>query len=96
MGLTPVSTPYAQEISRICVEWNAEVDRIYARRVGPPLARARSLDYSTRLWDRDVMSVPQAASLEIFTSCGVRAIPKATTLSTDIPAWATRSPVDWA
>ena len=39
LGSHRVSTPYAQEISHICAEWNAEVDRIYARRVGPPLSQ---------------------------------------------------------
>ena len=39
LGSHRVSPAYAQEISRLRVEWNAEVDRIYARRVGPPLSQ---------------------------------------------------------
>jgi 3D-(3,5/4)-trihydroxycyclohexane-1,2-dione acylhydrolase (decyclizing) len=39
LGSHRVSPPYVHEISRLRVEWNAEVDRIYARRVGPPLSQ---------------------------------------------------------
>jgi len=34
-----VSCEYASEIARVRSEWNAEVDRIYGRRVGPPLSQ---------------------------------------------------------
>jgi 3D-(3,5/4)-trihydroxycyclohexane-1,2-dione acylhydrolase (decyclizing) len=34
-----VGKPYADEIMRLRAEWDAEVDRIYSRRVGPPLSQ---------------------------------------------------------
>jgi 3D-(3,5/4)-trihydroxycyclohexane-1,2-dione acylhydrolase (decyclizing) len=56
LGSHRVSTPYAQEISRICVEWNAEVDRIYARRVGPPLSQGEVIGLlNSTLGPKDVI-----------------------------------------
>ncbi|HLB87689.1 MAG TPA: 3D-(3,5/4)-trihydroxycyclohexane-1,2-dione acylhydrolase (decyclizing) [Terriglobales bacterium] len=51
-----VSTPYAQEISRLRVGWNAEVDRIYARRVGPPLSQGEVIGLlNSTLGTKDVI-----------------------------------------
>ncbi len=51
-----VSTPYAQEISRLRAEWNAEVDRIYARRVGPPLSQGEVIGLlNSTLGPKDVI-----------------------------------------
>jgi len=51
-----VSTPYAQEISRLRVGWNAEVDRIYARRVGPPLSQGEVIGLlNSTLGPKDVI-----------------------------------------
>ena len=39
VGSHRVAPAYAVEIARLRDEWDAEVDRIYARRVGPPLSQ---------------------------------------------------------
>jgi 3D-(3,5/4)-trihydroxycyclohexane-1,2-dione acylhydrolase (decyclizing) len=56
VGSHRVSTPYAQEISRLRDEWNAEVDRIYARRVGPPLSQGEVIGLlNSTLGPKDVI-----------------------------------------
>jgi len=56
LGSHRVSTPYAQEISLLRVEWNAEVDRIYARRVGPPLSQGEVIGLlNSTLGPKDVI-----------------------------------------
>jgi 3D-(3,5/4)-trihydroxycyclohexane-1,2-dione acylhydrolase (decyclizing) len=39
LGSYLVGKEYAQEIKQLRVDWDAEVDRIYSRRVGPPLGQ---------------------------------------------------------
>jgi 3D-(3,5/4)-trihydroxycyclohexane-1,2-dione acylhydrolase (decyclizing) len=39
LGSYAVAKSYADEIATLRTEWDAEVDRIYARRVGPPLSQ---------------------------------------------------------
>jgi 3D-(3,5/4)-trihydroxycyclohexane-1,2-dione acylhydrolase (decyclizing) len=39
LGSHHVAKSYADEIAKLRAEWDAEVDRIYARRVGPPLSQ---------------------------------------------------------
>jgi 3D-(3,5/4)-trihydroxycyclohexane-1,2-dione acylhydrolase (decyclizing) len=39
LGSYLVGKEYAQEIKQLRVDWDAEVDRIYSRRVGPPLSQ---------------------------------------------------------
>ena len=56
LGSHRVSTPYAQEISRLRAEWNAEVDRTYARRVGPPLSQGEVIGLlNSTLGPKDVI-----------------------------------------
>src|SRR2546422_7402402 len=56
LGSHRVSTPYAQEISRLRAGWNAEVDRIYARRVGPPLSQGEVIGLlNSTLGPKDVI-----------------------------------------
>jgi 3D-(3,5/4)-trihydroxycyclohexane-1,2-dione acylhydrolase (decyclizing) len=56
LGSHRVSTAYAQEISRLRVEWNAEVDRIYARRLGPPLSQGEVIGLlNSTLGPKDVI-----------------------------------------
>jgi 3D-(3,5/4)-trihydroxycyclohexane-1,2-dione acylhydrolase (decyclizing) len=39
LGSYKVDDSYAGEIARLRIEWDAEVDRIYSRRIGPPLSQ---------------------------------------------------------
>jgi 3D-(3,5/4)-trihydroxycyclohexane-1,2-dione acylhydrolase (decyclizing) len=39
LGSYAVAKTYSDEIARLRFDWDAEVDRIYARRVGPPLSQ---------------------------------------------------------
>jgi 3D-(3,5/4)-trihydroxycyclohexane-1,2-dione acylhydrolase (decyclizing) len=56
LGSHRVSTLYAQEISLLRVEWNAEVDRIYARRLGPPLSQGEVIGLlNSTLGPKDVI-----------------------------------------
>jgi 3D-(3,5/4)-trihydroxycyclohexane-1,2-dione acylhydrolase (decyclizing) len=56
LGSHRVSTAYAQEIFRLRAEWNAEVDRTYARRVGPPLSQGEVIGLlNSALQPKDVI-----------------------------------------
>jgi 3D-(3,5/4)-trihydroxycyclohexane-1,2-dione acylhydrolase (decyclizing) len=56
LGSHRVNPPYAQEISRLRFEWNAEVDRIYTRRVGPPLSQGEVIGLlNSTLGPKDVI-----------------------------------------
>jgi 3D-(3,5/4)-trihydroxycyclohexane-1,2-dione acylhydrolase (decyclizing) len=51
-----VPEAYAAEIARLCGEWRNEVDRIYARRHGPPLSQAEVIGVlNATLGPRDVI-----------------------------------------
>jgi 3D-(3,5/4)-trihydroxycyclohexane-1,2-dione acylhydrolase (decyclizing) len=56
LGSHRVSTAYAQEVFRLRAEWNAEVDRTYARRVGPPLSQGEVIGLlNSALQPKDVI-----------------------------------------
>jgi 3D-(3,5/4)-trihydroxycyclohexane-1,2-dione acylhydrolase (decyclizing) len=56
LGSHHVSPPYAQQISRLRAGWNAEVDRIYARRLGPPLSQGEVIGLlNSTLGPKDVI-----------------------------------------
>ena len=56
VGSHPVAHDYAAEISRLRDEWSAEVDRIYARRVGPPLSQGEVIGLlNSTLGPKDVI-----------------------------------------
>ena len=51
-----VSSNYAQEITRLRSEWDAEVERIYNRRVGPPLSQGQVIGLlNSTLGEKDVI-----------------------------------------
>jgi len=51
-----VSTEYAEEIARLRSEWDIEVDRIYNRRVGPPLSQGEVIGLlNSALGPKDVI-----------------------------------------
>jgi 3D-(3,5/4)-trihydroxycyclohexane-1,2-dione acylhydrolase (decyclizing) len=51
-----VSSNYAQEITRLRTEWDAEVERIYNRRVGPPLSQGQVIGLlNSTLGEKDVI-----------------------------------------
>src|SRR6202040_3072769 len=51
-----VSSDYAQEITRLRSEWDAEVERIYNRRVGPPLSQGEVIGLlNSTLGEKDVI-----------------------------------------
>ena len=56
LGAHEVSTDYATEIARLRSEWDAEVDRIYNRRVGPPLSQGQVIGLlNSMLGEKDVI-----------------------------------------
>jgi 3D-(3,5/4)-trihydroxycyclohexane-1,2-dione acylhydrolase (decyclizing) len=56
LGSHRVEDLYKQEIARLRAEWEAEVDRIYNRRVGPPLSQGEVIGaLNTALQPRDVI-----------------------------------------
>ena len=56
LGSHAVSTSYAQEIARLRTEWDAEVQKIYDRRVGPPLSQGQIIGLlNSTLGERDVI-----------------------------------------
>jgi 3D-(3,5/4)-trihydroxycyclohexane-1,2-dione acylhydrolase (decyclizing) len=56
LGPHAVSADYAEEISRLRAEWDAEVDRIYSRRVGPPLSQGQVIGLlNSTLGKKDVI-----------------------------------------
>jgi 3D-(3,5/4)-trihydroxycyclohexane-1,2-dione acylhydrolase (decyclizing) len=51
-----VNSKYAAEIKRLREEWDAEVDKIYARRVGPPLSQGQVIGLlNSTLQPKDVI-----------------------------------------
>jgi len=51
-----VNSKYAAEIKRLREEWDAEVDKIYARRVGPPLSQGQVIGLlNSALQPKDVI-----------------------------------------
>jgi 3D-(3,5/4)-trihydroxycyclohexane-1,2-dione acylhydrolase (decyclizing) len=51
-----VSSDYAGEIAKLKAEWEKEVDRIYSRRVGPPLSQGEVIGIlNSELQSRDVI-----------------------------------------
>jgi len=63
LGSYAVGREYAQEIKQLRLEWDAEVDRIYGRRVGPPLSQGEIIGLlNSMLGPKDVI-VGAAGSL---------------------------------
>jgi 3D-(3,5/4)-trihydroxycyclohexane-1,2-dione acylhydrolase (decyclizing) len=56
LGSYSVGKTYGQEIKRLRDEWEAEVDRIYSRRVGPPLSQGEVIGLlNSMLGPKDVI-----------------------------------------
>jgi 3D-(3,5/4)-trihydroxycyclohexane-1,2-dione acylhydrolase (decyclizing) len=56
LGSYSIGKEYAQEIKQLRVEWDAEVDRIYSRRVGPPLSQGEVIGLlNSMLGPKDVI-----------------------------------------
>jgi 3D-(3,5/4)-trihydroxycyclohexane-1,2-dione acylhydrolase (decyclizing) len=63
LGLHKVHDHYADEIARLRSEWDAEVDRIYSRHIGPPLSQGEVIGLlNSTLGPKDVI-VNAAGSL---------------------------------
>jgi 3D-(3,5/4)-trihydroxycyclohexane-1,2-dione acylhydrolase (decyclizing) len=63
LGLHRVHDNYADEIARLRAEWDAEVDRIYGRHIGPPLSQGEVIGLlNSTLGPKDVI-VNAAGSL---------------------------------
>jgi 3D-(3,5/4)-trihydroxycyclohexane-1,2-dione acylhydrolase (decyclizing) len=63
LGSYAVAKPYAEEIGKLRTEWDAEVDRIYARRVGPPLSQGEVVGLLNRTLGAKDVIVCAAGSL---------------------------------
>ena len=56
LGAYEVSADYVAEISRLRAEWDTKVDRIYNRRVGPPLSQGQVIGLlNSTLGEKDVI-----------------------------------------
>jgi 3D-(3,5/4)-trihydroxycyclohexane-1,2-dione acylhydrolase (decyclizing) len=86
---------HTERARALAADWDDVVERAYTLDRCPP--RARSLAPSTGSASPPTSSsAPRAACRATCTSCGVRAIRRATTSSTASRAWATRSRADSA
>jgi 3D-(3,5/4)-trihydroxycyclohexane-1,2-dione acylhydrolase (decyclizing) len=63
LGSYAVAKPYAEEIGKLRTEWDAEVGRIYARRVGPPLSQGEVVGLLNRTLGAKDVIVCAAGSL---------------------------------
>ena len=91
-----VDAEYADWIASAKREWEAETDRIYGLRHGPPISQGEVIGIVNRAVRPDDVLVNAAGSLpgdlhKLWRTAG----PAATTWNTAIRAWATKSPAGW-